>query len=788
MSDNSGGNLYNNNDDQPGDYSSLSNSLITPPAVFVPPFWDPTNLSWIPPGQNLANPYGSTMLTPGQNSYFSSSNRFQPFEQTLLQNPNTEPTDTVESPSVNAIADPEPNARAAQLRAQLLKKLQGNKEATPKPKEEDQNNRREVDGTSAHPSSEDMFVVDSHIGPKGHSMHDSSKAVSTPRKLRIIPQDPPKSATKPISDTAKVVSTTQAGPARNNSPIASKKMSSPVTSRKDSGTDVEEMIAQERAVADNQNRKNIKQAAQRDSITEKAHPNTSPRLLKKDSSSLPKETTHNLVPTKKIQNLKTDSNGSPKKISQYPNEYLDLTKIEKDGPHKTLSNKSKEIFNELGQTDLDDVREWLEITGFHNCAYRKRTIERQRKLADLQRQKEELEREEQEEEELFRRGRARSVFHPDTMASPALLRSVEGSGKPIGYQTITKVSPDSGDATLMQGQKRRHDGTEDPMQIGKVARTSASDNHGPAATTDADAENNISSALVRTKPKAPLANVDLQPRNMRGMPPPPFRQRSRSSSPPHHTYGSQPPNSINRVPRHYQGQRESFTHKRGGSRDSSPNSNGRDRYSYSKFRYGDRDSSHYRPDHDPSRNISIRGRGKNDRNYDEPRDYPVGADSKLESESLNLRAGDSRYFMVKSFNFENVEISQRENTWCTQEHNLKTFLEAFEKSRNVILVFSVNQSRAFQGYARMETQPGAPGVAEPTWQKKLKWTSTPPFKIRWIAKTQVAFRHVGHLINAYNENHAVLIGRDGQEIEGECGRSLCEILDKAQLGPPEKTY
>ncbi|KAL8946887.1 MAG: hypothetical protein Q9222_006772, partial [Ikaeria aurantiellina] len=76
---------------------------------------------------------------------------------------------------------------------------------------------------------------------------------------------------------------------------------------------------------------------------------------------------------------------------------------------------------------------------------------------------------------------------------------------------------------------------------------------------------------------------------------------------------------------------------------------------------------------------------------------PQGATIKG-SASLNLKAGDSRYFMIKSWNAENVEAAQRDCIWATQPKNLDVLTEAFNTCRNVILFFSVNNSRAFQGY------------------------------------------------------------------------------------------
>ncbi|KAK5191062.1 hypothetical protein LTR16_007665, partial [Cryomyces antarcticus] len=57
-----------------------------------------------------------------------------------------------------------------------------------------------------------------------------------------------------------------------------------------------------------------------------------------------------------------------------------------------------------------------------------------------------------------------------------------------------------------------------------------------------------------------------------------------------------------------------------------------------------------------------------------------------------------RYFMIKSFNYDNVEASQRDGIWATQERNAAVLTEAFNTCRHVILCFSVNKSMGFQGY------------------------------------------------------------------------------------------
>lgn len=145
--------------------------------------------------------------------------------------------------------------------------------------------------------------------------------------------------------------------------------------------------------------------------------------------------------------------------------------------------------------------------------------------------------------------------------------------------------------------------------------------------------------------------------------------------------------------------------------------------------------------------------------------------------TIDTRGNDTRYFVVKSFNHDNVTMAQKDELWATQKKNSEIFDEAFKTSRDVILVFSVNKSGKFQGYARMESAPGTASI--PIWAKNLLWESSGPFRIRWITICDISFHRVAHLTNRLNEDQPVLIGRDGQEIDTDCGAALCKLIDES---------
>ena len=169
------------------------------------------------------------------------------------------------------------------------------------------------------------------------------------------------------------------------------------------------------------------------------------------------------------------------------------------------------------------------------------------------------------------------------------------------------------------------------------------------------------------------------------------------------------------------------------------------------------------------RRSEYRGRYEQRRDSNHNTSQPLRAD---------LQAGKVRFFLLKSWNYENIAAAQRENTWATQTKNEALFVDAFNTSRHVILFFSANHSKAFQGYARMQGLPGERGVSQPSWVRHLHWPTTAPFRLRWIVKGETPYRAVGSLKNPLNENLAIFVGRDGQEIPEELGLQLCDIIDE----------
>lgn len=175
------------------------------------------------------------------------------------------------------------------------------------------------------------------------------------------------------------------------------------------------------------------------------------------------------------------------------------------------------------------------------------------------------------------------------------------------------------------------------------------------------------------------------------------------------------------------------------------------------------ESSSYKPDEDGYRS---RARGGN--SYDLVETSHANKNDKLYK---------TRYFIIKSLNYDNIQLSIEKGIWATQVMNEPILEEAFHNSGKVILIFSVNMSGFFQGYAQMMSSVG--------WRRDNVWSqgsgkSNPwgrSFKVKWLQLNDLPFQKTLHLKNPLNDYKPVKISRDCQELPEDIGEALCELLD-----------
>uniref|UniRef100_A0A8B9K4Z7 YTH domain-containing family protein n=1 Tax=Astyanax mexicanus TaxID=7994 RepID=A0A8B9K4Z7_ASTMX len=161
----------------------------------------------------------------------------------------------------------------------------------------------------------------------------------------------------------------------------------------------------------------------------------------------------------------------------------------------------------------------------------------------------------------------------------------------------------------------------------------------------------------------------------------------------------------------------------------------------------------------------------------------VRAVRKDQTSKLKYILREARFFLIKSNNHENVSLAKAKGVWSTLPVNERKLNAAFRSARSVILIFSVRESGKFQGFARLSSEShhgGSPihWVLPAGMNAKMLGGV---FKIDWICRRELPFTKTAHLSNPWNEHKPVKIGRDGQEIEPECGMQLCMLF------PPDES-
>ncbi|XP_059214340.1 3'-5' RNA helicase YTHDC2 isoform X2 [Centropristis striata] len=132
-----------------------------------------------------------------------------------------------------------------------------------------------------------------------------------------------------------------------------------------------------------------------------------------------------------------------------------------------------------------------------------------------------------------------------------------------------------------------------------------------------------------------------------------------------------------------------------------------------------------------------------------------------------------RYFIMKSSNVRNIEISQQKGIWSTTPSNETKLNKAFLETNLIILIFSVQGSGHFQGYARMTSV-----ISQESCHDWGFMGLGGVFSVEWTHKESLPFQCTQHILNPWNDNKKVQISRDGQELEPAAGSQLLLLWDR----------
>ncbi|XP_015570947.1 uncharacterized protein LOC8272487 isoform X2 [Ricinus communis] len=151
----------------------------------------------------------------------------------------------------------------------------------------------------------------------------------------------------------------------------------------------------------------------------------------------------------------------------------------------------------------------------------------------------------------------------------------------------------------------------------------------------------------------------------------------------------------------------------------------------------------------------------------------------VENSSLKKKGKlyNTRYFIIKSLNHHNIQLSVEKGIWATQVMNEPILEEAFHNSGKVILIFSINMSGFFQGYAQMMSTVGwrRDNIWSQGCSKNNPWGRS--FRVKWLQLNDLPFQKTLHLKNPLNDYKPVKISRDCQELPEDIGEALCELID-----------
>ncbi|XP_005089719.1 3'-5' RNA helicase YTHDC2 [Aplysia californica] len=134
---------------------------------------------------------------------------------------------------------------------------------------------------------------------------------------------------------------------------------------------------------------------------------------------------------------------------------------------------------------------------------------------------------------------------------------------------------------------------------------------------------------------------------------------------------------------------------------------------------------------------------------------------------------DSCFFIMKAANHKLLEISQTKNFWATSTGHEGKLSKAYMSGRVVYLIFSVQGSGHFQGFAKMTSsiaRTKSPDFPSPGLSAI--------FSVEWLKSAHLPFQLCHHLLNPWNENKKVQESRDGQELEAHVGSQLLKLWDK----------
>lgn len=143
------------------------------------------------------------------------------------------------------------------------------------------------------------------------------------------------------------------------------------------------------------------------------------------------------------------------------------------------------------------------------------------------------------------------------------------------------------------------------------------------------------------------------------------------------------------------------------------------------------------------------------------------------SHENGIRDERVRFFIMKSLTKDNICTSIKMGIWGTSKANSDKLHQMYQKARKVVLIFSINESHSFQGYAVMKSDIDK-ASSVPSWGPRFK-----NFDVEWLKVCQLPFGETDDIRNPLNEDYPIKKSRDGQELAYKPAMKLMDKFDQA---------
>ncbi|AAS51067.1 ACL161Cp [Eremothecium gossypii ATCC 10895] len=141
----------------------------------------------------------------------------------------------------------------------------------------------------------------------------------------------------------------------------------------------------------------------------------------------------------------------------------------------------------------------------------------------------------------------------------------------------------------------------------------------------------------------------------------------------------------------------------------------------------------------------------------------------------------SRFFVIKSFNLENIKASFKHGVWTSTKRGNKRLSKAYvglPAGARIFLFFSVNKSGKFCGVAEMKSNILQGDSRNKIWQCEAGHQFNDLFLVEWTCVCDVHNRLLKHfnIMDTEGSFKPVTHARDADEVDIEIGRTILKLF------------